>query len=223
MVSSTEIPKAILKTNMVEGFMGTPIQPISPAVIINGNKLGISKKTMNSIFRNLGSKNILEKKDVNNYLKKKSFINNYLYKKIISELPAPPYKESLAYKFPELTKEFNVEKNKPFKASYFRPGSHSKVYWVCSNNKIHKWKQSITNRAIKGSRCPKCRSFNYHKNIDFKKTLKFRSPELSKEFDISLNRDFLDLIEKKFGHGKYQIQYQIKHKIAFNQWLKELY
>ena len=27
---------------MVEGFIGTPIYPISPAVIINGNKLGIS-------------------------------------------------------------------------------------------------------------------------------------------------------------------------------------
>jgi len=30
---------------------------------------------------------------------------------------------------------------------------------------------------------------------------------LSKEFDVSLNRELLDSIEKKFGHGKYKIQY----------------
>ncbi len=30
---------------------------------------------------------------------------------------------------------------------------------------------------------------------------------LSKEFDVSLNRELLDLIEKNFGHGKYKIQY----------------
>ena len=42
MVSSTEIPNAILKTRIVEGFMGTPKKPISPAVIINGSRLGMS-------------------------------------------------------------------------------------------------------------------------------------------------------------------------------------
>ena len=42
-MSSTEIPKAILKTSMVDGLMGTPINPISPAVIINGSKLGINE------------------------------------------------------------------------------------------------------------------------------------------------------------------------------------
>ena len=41
MVSSTEIPKAILNTKMVEGFIGTPKKPIKPAVIIKGNRLGI--------------------------------------------------------------------------------------------------------------------------------------------------------------------------------------
>ena len=43
MVSSTEIPNAILKTNIVEGFIGTPTKPIIPAVMTNGNKFGISE------------------------------------------------------------------------------------------------------------------------------------------------------------------------------------
>ena len=43
MVSSTEIPKAILKTKIVEGFSGIPVKPITPAVIISGSKLGIKE------------------------------------------------------------------------------------------------------------------------------------------------------------------------------------
>ena len=42
-VSSTDIPKAILKTNIVEGFKGIPVKPITPAVIINGSKFGINE------------------------------------------------------------------------------------------------------------------------------------------------------------------------------------
>ena len=42
MVSSTDIPNAILNTKIVEGFIGTPKNPIRPAVMSNGNKLGIS-------------------------------------------------------------------------------------------------------------------------------------------------------------------------------------
>ena len=30
---------------------------------------------------------------------------------------------------------------------------------------------------------------------------------LSKEFDVSLNRDLLDSIEEKLGHGMYKIYY----------------
>ena len=41
MVSSTEIPKAILKIRIVEGLIGIPMNPISQAVISKGNKLGI--------------------------------------------------------------------------------------------------------------------------------------------------------------------------------------
>ena len=40
-MSSTEIPKAILKINIVEGFIGMPMYPINPAVISSGSKFGI--------------------------------------------------------------------------------------------------------------------------------------------------------------------------------------
>ena len=52
MVSSTEIPKAILNTKMVDGFNGTPKYPIIPAVNNNGNKFGTKEIT---IILNLNS------------------------------------------------------------------------------------------------------------------------------------------------------------------------
>ena len=41
MVSSTEIPKAIENTRMVDGLIGMPVQPITPAVKSRGMMLGI--------------------------------------------------------------------------------------------------------------------------------------------------------------------------------------
>ncbi|WP_416677523.1 DNA polymerase III subunit alpha [Candidatus Pseudothioglobus sp. Uisw_016] len=43
--------------------------------------------------------------------------------------------------------------------------------------------------------------------IEYQSTNSSGKIPLSKEFDVSLNREFLDSIEKKFGHGKYQIIY----------------
>ena len=43
MVSSTDIPKAILNTKMVEGLIGIPKYPIRPPVTNNGNRFGISE------------------------------------------------------------------------------------------------------------------------------------------------------------------------------------
>jgi hypothetical protein len=40
MVLSTDIPKAILNTKMVEAFIGIPINPIVAAVNIKGITLG---------------------------------------------------------------------------------------------------------------------------------------------------------------------------------------
>ena len=43
--------------------------------------------------------------------------------------------------------------------------------------------------------------------IEYQSTGSSGKIPLSKEFDVSLNREFLDAIEQKFGYGKYKIQY----------------
>ena len=41
---SIAMPSATLKISTVDGFNGTPAQPITPAVITNGIRLGISEQ-----------------------------------------------------------------------------------------------------------------------------------------------------------------------------------
>jgi len=182
---------------------------------ISGHKLGINKQNMNSIFRVIKDKKIIRRDQLNEYLNSKSFINNRLYTKIISELPAPPYKDSLAFKNKELSKEFDLEKNLPFTPSYFRTGSHTKVHWVCSNNIQHKWVQAINNRALLNSGCPRCRSVNYNKNIDLRKSLKFRSPLLTKEFDLKKN---LPLAPSTIGVGYKKTVFWICSNNSKHKW-----
>ena len=52
-VSSTDIPKAIPNTNIVDGLSGIPKKPINPAVINNGSKLGIIETNTILIDRNI--------------------------------------------------------------------------------------------------------------------------------------------------------------------------
>ena len=50
-LSSTEIPKAILNTSMVEGFKGIPAYPIIPAVMSMGIRLGMREiNTMRALM-----------------------------------------------------------------------------------------------------------------------------------------------------------------------------
>ena len=52
MVSSTEIPNATENTRMVEGLIGMPVHPMTPAVNSNGSKLGIkAMPTMRALLK----------------------------------------------------------------------------------------------------------------------------------------------------------------------------
>ena len=56
MVISIAIPRATLKTNTVDGFKGIPVQPIIPAVIMSGIRLGMSEH--NNILADLNKYNM---------------------------------------------------------------------------------------------------------------------------------------------------------------------
>ena len=56
--------------------------------------------------------------------------------------------------FPNLSKEWNIEKNYPLKPEYFTSFSEKKIWWTCSNG--HDWYTSISTRTSNQSGCPYC-------------------------------------------------------------------
>ena len=60
---------------------------------------------------------------------------------------------------PELIKEWHPSKNKGLSPKMLVPGSHKKVWWVCSKNKDHEWQTEIRYRTGNKGRktgCPYC-------------------------------------------------------------------
>jgi hypothetical protein len=61
---------------------------------------------------------------------------------------------NLAMSFPELLREWDVQKNAPLQPDKLRPFSNKKVWWRCS--KGHEWKTGVIYRTKQKSGCPYC-------------------------------------------------------------------
>ena len=87
MVSSTDIPKATLKTRIVEGLSGIPENPITPAVMIRGKMLGIKEITIILNDRNKKAINKAISKMANESDKNRLFIRYLVPSKKRTALP----------------------------------------------------------------------------------------------------------------------------------------
>lgn len=65
--------------------------------------------------------------------------------------------DNLLVKQPNISKEWDYEKNYPYKPEDFKEFSNAKVHWICSFEKEHKWEAQINSRSG-GRGCPKCNS-----------------------------------------------------------------
>jgi very-short-patch-repair endonuclease len=92
--------------------------------------------------------------DLNKYKSQRLQLGEVEYQKILSFLPSPPENESLLFKYPTVSEEWDYKINYPLKPEMFSVGSEQKVFWKC--NKGHSWTASIKNRSLKKSRCPIC-------------------------------------------------------------------
>lgn len=97
-----------------------------------------------------------------NLLHINTFCNDIMYKNILYNTINIPFEDSIEFLFPDSTKIWDYEKNKPFLPSQFTMGSHTEVWVKCSNN--HSFKRPIkqifrirakdkTKRIIE---CPDC-------------------------------------------------------------------
>ena len=64
-----------------------------------------------------------------------------------------PFCNTLAFKFPEIAKEWHPTLNDPLTPKDVTYGSNQIVWWQCSKFKNHKWESCIKERI----NCPHCR------------------------------------------------------------------
>ena len=93
------------------------------------------------------------KSNILNYLKHVGVANDSKYQELLAYHPFPFRGSSLEDKFPELSLEWNIGKNKNLTPNHFYPQSATLVWWKCSKN--HEWQSRISHR-VNGSGCPYC-------------------------------------------------------------------
>lgn len=90
---------------------------------------------------------------------------------------------SIAYKYPELVKEWNYDKNMNLKPDFFTTGSTIKVWWKCKN--CNSEYQATINHRVNGSGCPYC----VGKKINESNNLAIKYPNLKKYWDNEKNKN----------------------------------
>ena len=88
--------------------------------------------------------------------------------------------DSLARKNPEVSKEWDFDKNGLLSPEMFSPGSSIRVWWKCSEG--HSWQATIGSR-IRGGGCPYCT----HKRASKEYNLGILYPDVAKEWDDDKN------------------------------------
>jgi hypothetical protein len=122
---------------------------------------------------------------IDKYIKQKVFQNEVYFNELRFNLPSPPFRESLAFKHPDINKIWDVKKNYPLKPDNFKSGSAQKVNFICDKFKDHKWSATISGMVIRKLRCPFCSK--HSGKTDPKESIKVLYPNLVKFLDSKSN------------------------------------
>lgn len=98
------------------------------------------------------------------------------------------YEKSFAYKYPELLKEWDYDKNVEVNPKEVGPTCTKKVWWKCSNN--HSFEFSVQFRT-KGAQCPQCRENRIREELKIRTSIDF----LRSQWDREKNQE--EFIEEK--------------------------
>lgn len=91
-------------------------------------------------------------------------------------------KNNLSLSNPDLSLEWNYDKNGTLTPEMFSANSDQKMWWKCK--KGHEWQASIKSRNKDGNKCPYCSNYYVLTGYNDLKTL---NPQLSQEWDYELN------------------------------------
>ncbi|MCI8411262.1 MAG: zinc-ribbon domain-containing protein [Clostridia bacterium] len=113
---------------------------------------------------------------------------------------------------PELSKEWNGEKNGELKPTDVTYGSERKVWWRCE--KGHEWMAQIGNR-VRGTKCPYCTN---HKILKGYNDLETTHPEIAKQWNYERNNGIKP--SEVFAAGKYKFWWKCEKG---HEWEARLY
>ncbi len=126
-----------------------------------------------------------DKAVVNKYKLNEEFVSEDLYRKLVTNLPSPPYEKSLAATHPKVASQWHPTLNQPLKPKDVTKSSNLEIYWLCENG--HTWKQLVYVKTRKHSKpCIICANSASRKITD-RNRLSNVNPELAKWFDEDLN------------------------------------
>ena len=132
-----------------------PLKPISENDVLVSIVRSLEKTDLDEILKKIVpfvDSNIEEK--INSYLLKSSFVNDELFKKYRSYFPSPFPEKSILKTHPELSEEWDYDKNYPLRPENFSYGSGNDLWWLCP--KGHSYERSLNTRTSHGTGCPFC-------------------------------------------------------------------
>lgn len=164
------------------------LNPIKGAINVNVKTAIFENKDFILILNQI--KNLISKKEliikINKRLKLSNFQNDELYLKILADMPAPVYENSLEAVYPEAAKKWDYSKNYPLTPEHISKGSQQKFWFIC-NKKNHSYDVRVGEIVKKNHICPFCMG----KRIDKSNSLATLFPEIASEWHPTKNHNLL--------------------------------
>ncbi len=104
---------------------------------------------------------------------------------------------SLAVTHPDMSKEWDLERNGELKPEQVVAGTIRVVHWRCAEVPEHKWQAKVFSRTVLGTGCPYCAS----KIVDKTNSLATLAPEIAAEWNHELNKLITDKTPDTVSRG----------------------
>ena len=134
----------------------TPLKVLSDEDVIVAKDSPLKKTDLNKIVKKVSAfVNADINQRIDSYIVQTSFVNTELFNTYRSYFPSPFPEHSLLKTHPELSNEWDNEKNYPLRPENFSYGAGNKIWWLCQSG--HSFQATINHRTgKKPTGCPQC-------------------------------------------------------------------
>jgi very-short-patch-repair endonuclease len=164
----------------------SPLPPLSEHDVIVPVRSALIKVDMDSIAQALEPFCDEETKTrLRAYRCQDQFQNEAVYLEYLSYTPDPFPENSLHARFPDVAKEFDLERNFPLTPLNVSWGCKRVVWWKCTKSNLHSWSTAVCNRtnASNQTGCPFCSG----RKVCADNNLAVLAPLLAKQWHDELN------------------------------------